>query len=196
MYGSVEAAQKAQIQHLLARNTTLKQQVAALSAATPERVNAMTQEWDEWAAENQGTRECFEACLRAAIKATPGDADAAEAAVFTADEKANAERFMVLAQRFRKAKTSECERILADLGLEGDVCAPLAYIIDQNRGVAATGLTQIPTERFQVLLDSIATLDRALQSMLDEDDGGLAAKQARLQLEQSRLQLRQVGFPA
>jgi hypothetical protein len=30
-------------------------------------VDAMCEEWDEWAEENQGTRECFEAVLRKAL---------------------------------------------------------------------------------------------------------------------------------
>jgi hypothetical protein len=30
-------------------------------------VDSMTSEWDEWSEDNQGTRECFEASLRAAL---------------------------------------------------------------------------------------------------------------------------------
>lgn len=54
-------------------------------AAVPDRsamlaaVSAMEREWDEWATENQGTRECFEAAFRAGYAAMLSAATAAPA---------------------------------------------------------------------------------------------------------------------
>lgn len=44
-------------------------------------VDAMCEEWDEWAVENQGTRECFEASLRKALSRLEPNPDPVRAAL-------------------------------------------------------------------------------------------------------------------
>ena len=43
--------------------------IASIVPASDSGMNAMINEWDGWAKEHQGSRECFEASLRAALVA-------------------------------------------------------------------------------------------------------------------------------
>lgn len=100
--------------------------------------------------------------------------------------KANAERFQVIARIFDCAKTSRCELVLSGLNIDGDPREPFAAIADRLRGVAVPPSTDHWPEHLRALLDIAHTLAAALQSMLDEDDGGLAAGPARADLDQVR----------
>lgn len=100
--------------------------------------------------------------------------------------KANAERFEAIARIFDCAKTSRCELVLSGLNIDGDPREPFAAIADRLRGVALPPSTDHWPEHLRALLDIAHTLAAALQSMLDEDDGGLAAGPARADLDQVR----------
>jgi hypothetical protein len=68
-----------------ARDAAAQADAQPAVAAVPDRsamlaaVSAMEREWDEWATENQGTRECFEAAFRAGYAAMLSAAPAAPA---------------------------------------------------------------------------------------------------------------------
>jgi hypothetical protein len=127
-------------------------------------------------------------CFRGHMMETmSGHPDMETQAAADARTKANAERFEAIARIFDSSKTSRCELILDGLNIDGDPLEPFAAIADRLRGVEQPPSTDHWPAHLRALLDIAHTLDAALQSMLDEDDGGHAAGPARADLEQARL---------
>jgi hypothetical protein len=110
------------------------------------------------------------------------------------EHRKNADRFQVVAGLFDETKNSRCERVLDDLGLDGDPVSPFALIIDQHQGITDLPSTNHWPVHLRALLEQMEVLAGALQSVLDEGGGGLAAEDARAELEQTRRWLARASY--
>ncbi|WP_395794135.1 hypothetical protein [Aquimonas sp.] len=110
------------------------------------------------------------------------------------EHKKNADRFKVVAGLFDHTKNSRCERVLDDLGLDGDSVSPFALIIDQHQGVTDLPSTDHWPSHLRALLDLLAEMEGSLRALLNEHDDGIAASDARVVLEQSQRWLQRASY--